>query len=186
MRRPRFWTWTWAMIVGVSLTAVVGCGGSTSEPTAETSPGVTAVGDRSAEGTEQTGSAPERPSLRIVGPDGWATSADGLVIAELADDLNGVTPTGLRVVDITSRPPDQFLDDGPASLALASDPLQVTISGRQAMAIILLETSSAGSTRMVATVLVDTDGVAEQVLLIQGPSGAVDNLGELLATVLAP
>lgn len=107
----------------------------------------------------------------LVAPDGWASSAAGLAVALLADDLTGTDPVRQRVVDVTAADGADFLaEPDVTTLQLAGDPVEVTVAGFPAFAVTFTEQSPTGLFRATTTLVVNTGDGTTQVFLLQAPA----------------
>ncbi len=54
---------------------------------------------------------PDAPPVVLVAPEGWVTNDDGLVVAEVAEELTGVVHSGYRVLDVTTQELAAYVDE---------------------------------------------------------------------------
>ncbi len=132
---------------------------------------------------DPTTAPPAAGDLELMGPPGWVSSVDGLVIAETEAGLVDVEGLAARIIDVTH-------DDTHGVLAgietgtgeLTRPPELVTVAGFEGLATTFTDPIPSGGMRSTTLLIVDTGRGAARIFVLQGPA---DRYPELEAAMLA-
>lgn len=169
MRIPRR-----GLIVLVGLTLMVGTG-------------VSAMAASSAQ-------SPESLPVTLVAPDGWFTSEDGTVIAEVEADLSAAIPSGPRaqVVGVPSTKPGvkplvkRFKNAGGSDPDIVDGPTDVTIGSDEALegTVMTLSVTVSGERLVRRYVIVNAPGETPALVVLEAPEAQWADAVDTLMTAL--
>ena len=144
--------------------------------------------DASIATTEVTAGDDDLVGLVLTAPEGWASSADGLVVAEGDGDLTGPDPRGPRIVDVTGMDEAAYASFVPEPSdvggQLSREPEQLVVAGFEALAVTFTDPMPSGRSLATTTLIVELPGGTARVFVLQAPADtAAETEPVLLAAI---